>query len=381
MREKTRIATLTPPGAAAVATIAVIGPRAWEIVRSAVRSPTDQPLAAAPETTRILMGVVGESPGDSVVVTVHGPPPVAWVEIHCHGGPQVVRWIMEQFSTRGVEVISWQDFVRETASSPIRAEAEIALAAAPTARAAAILLDQASGALDAAFAKILAHIDGGNVAGAQQSLSDLLDWADLGLHLVRPWRVVIAGAPNVGKSSLVNRLAGYQRSIVTATPGTTRDLVATPIAVDGWPVELIDTAGQRRGSDELEAAGIELARESELTADLVLWLIEPATHEGQWPAPSKRTLLVFNKIDLATTVQRPPNATPISALTGAGLDELLAEMARRLVPRVPPAGAPVPFAAELVKDIAAAANHLASGHVLESAATLRKWLCRAANAS
>jgi tRNA modification GTPase len=72
---------------------------------------------------------------------------------------------------------------------------------------------------------------------------------DLGRHLTRPWRVVVAGAPNVGKSSLINALAGFTRTVVTAVPGTTRDVVATAAAIDGWPVELIDTAGLRLTGD------------------------------------------------------------------------------------------------------------------------------------
>ena len=77
-----------------------------------------------------------------------------------------------------------------------------------------------------------------------------------------PWRVVVFGAPNVGKSSLINALAGYERAIVSPTPGTTRDVVTVTTAIDGWPVQLSDTAGFRETQDELESAGIELATNS-----------------------------------------------------------------------------------------------------------------------
>ena len=84
--------------------------------------------------------------------------------------------------------------------------------------------------------------------------------APLGLHLARPWQVVVAGPPNVGKSSLINALAGYPRAIVHWAPGTTRDAVTVETVLDGWPVELCDTAGLRTAGDAVERAGIELAR-------------------------------------------------------------------------------------------------------------------------
>ena len=84
-----------------------------------------------------------------------------------------------------------------------------------------------------------------DLQAAAARIREWLAWEDFGLHLTRPWNVVLAGRPNVGKSSLINALLGYTRSIVFDQPGTTRDVVTAATAIDGWPIELSDTAGLR----------------------------------------------------------------------------------------------------------------------------------------
>src|SRR5262249_45570791 len=152
----------------------------------------------------------------------------------------------------------------------------------------------------------------------------------LGRHLTAPWKVVVAGAPNVGKSSLVNALAGYQRSIVSPIPGTTRDVVTTSIAIDGWPIDLIDTGSLSEQAEELEQQGIRLAESAVAEADLCLMVLDGAANElssatgGLRPPLAQNMQLVINKIDL------PPGwdwnqeleAVRVSALTEAGLGEL-----------------------------------------------------------
>lgn len=135
-------------------------------------------------------------------------------------------------------------------------------------------------------------------------------------------RVVIAGPPNVGKSSLLNALVQRDAAITSAVPGTTRDLIEAPTAIDGVPFVLIDTAGLRESADEVEAIGVARGRASLESADLILWLGDPA----QSPE-SGRTLLVQSKCDLEGADRIAD--VRVSAVTGAGIQDLVAAMAAR----------------------------------------------------
>ena len=151
--------------------------------------------------------------------------------------------------------------------------------------------------------------------------------------------VVIAGRPNAGKSSLLNRLAGYDAAIVTPVPGTTRDVVRERIHLDGMPLHVLDTAGLRQGGDVVEEEGIRRAQAEMQRADRVLFVIDvvedpqgTAVREERARLPADVPLtLVFNKCDLAAglpvadEVGGPPRFM-ISALTGAGLPELRAHL-------------------------------------------------------
>jgi tRNA modification GTPase len=190
---------------------------------------------------------------------------------------------------------------------------------------------------------------------AQPRLEALLATAELGLRLTRPWQVVIAGRPNVGKSSLINALVGYQRAIVFDQPGTTRDVVTASTVIDGWPVALSDTAGLHAADDRLEAAGIELAKERLAHADLVIWVLDATAIADDLSAmvgeqvielglvvPAKR-LVVLNKIDRAPGIAIPKGAIATSAMAGTGIEQLLAVISSTLVPQVPESGAAVVF--------------------------------------
>jgi tRNA modification GTPase len=192
----------------------------------------------------------------------------------------------------------------------------------------------------------------------------LLNHVPLGWHLTQPWRVAVAGAPNVGKSSLVNALAGYQRAVVTPIVGTTRDLVTTAIALEGWPVELTDSAGLRGTGESLEAEGVRRAERAASDADLCVWVLDGSTRDPLWPHPNlARVLLVVNKADLpaAWDPTGAAGATVVSATTRAGLDVLCRRIAERLVPSPPAAGAAVPFSEPIISQIAAARAALRRG--------------------
>jgi tRNA modification GTPase len=359
----TVVACLTPAGRAALATLSLHGPSAWEAVRSLFRTRQGSQLPANPEEGRFWLGRLGADVADDVVVAVKKAEPIPWLEVHAHGGREVVRFLMELFTSRGLRECTWQEFVRRTEGNELCAAAAVALAEARTTRTAAILLDQYQGAFAQAVAAIRAALDRGEDGKASTQLADLANRASLGRHLTTPWHVVVAGAPNVGKSSLVNALAGYPRSVTSATPGTTRDVVTIGIAVDGWPIELADTAGQRMADSELEEEGIRRARETIAEADLCLWLLDGSA-EPVWPEEKAGPVrMIINKTDLpaAWDWSRAIDALHVSARTGKGLDGLCAALSRWLVPNPPPPGAAVPFTPELANWVEEAQRNLAAG--------------------
>lgn len=167
------------------------------------------------------------------------------------------------------------------------------------------------------------------------ALVDILAKSRRGSLLREGIHVVIAGRPNVGKSSLLNRLAGEERAIVTPIPGTTRDLVREDIAIEGVPLHVVDTAGLRETADEVERIGVERAWQELGRADVVIAMFEANTgvgpedqailarFESELPAGAAR-IEVFNKIDLCAEPALVGDSATlrISAKTGAGIDHL-----------------------------------------------------------
>jgi tRNA modification GTPase len=146
--------------------------------------------------------------------------------------------------------------------------------------------------------------------------------------------VAIAGPPNAGKSSLLNRLARREAAIVSPYAGTTRDVIEVHLDLAGYPVTLLDTAGVRESDDPVEQEGVRRARQSAERADLVLWVEEAATRPvvGAERSDSKESWTVCSKIDLLDSRPKQPEQGPkvfeISSVTGAGLDQLVGAIAK-----------------------------------------------------
>ena len=332
---------LTPVARGAIASVGVAGPGSVELVGRLFRPASGRPLESCP-VGRIVFGHWAS--GEELVVCRREE---NLVEVHCHGGQAAPAAVLDSLAAAGAKIIDWPAWIRMREHDSIAADALVALADARTYRTATILLDQYHGALRQALEAVRHDLHAGQTELATEKVRRLLSHADVGRHLTSPYRVVLTGRPNVGKSSLINALVGYRRAIVNETPGTTRDLVTAQAVLDGWPVELTDTAGIRQSEDELEAAGVELARRRFGSADLVIVLFDgslPWTTEDQELREAlPNALAVLSKCDLARRLPGDVTGLSVSTVTGEGLRELEAETTRRLVPNPPAPGAAVPF--------------------------------------
>jgi len=366
------VSVLTASGRGAVAVVRVWGPGSRELADRFFR-PNSGPSLMKTPPGRLRVGRVGAGLGDEVVaVVVEGEPPE--VEIQCHGGSAAVALVVQALVEGGALIRSAQAWARHSSGSATRAEAQVALGSAPTARVAEILLDQAEGALhdellrlaDAEPEKILAGLD------------PLIDRALLGIHLIEGWKVVLAGRPNVGKSRLLNALAGYDRAIVDPTPGTTRDVVTVRAAFDGWPVELADTAGLRESVDPIEIQGVGIARDRHREADLVVVVLdrsEPLTGmDREILEDHREAMIVANKSDLPLSWDVSElGALAVSAERGDGIEKLASAIARRLVPTDLPTGSAVPFRKVHLQRLRAIRDAFEEGQVDRAGRSLRRW--------
>jgi tRNA modification GTPase len=326
-------AVLTPTGRGAVATIRVeSAPNLLDTVRNICRAKFGRPLLerAVNEITFASWGIT--APEDVVVCRVGER---SW-EFHCHGGRAAVERILHDLESLGIRAERATDV--SPGRHPMVEFAWRELSRATTLKTADILLHQA----DVAWPQFVERL--GRCAEdreRQELVAEVRRWRDFGRHLTEPWTVALCGRPNAGKSSLMNALAGFSRSIVHEQPGTTRDVVTLDTAFDGWPVRLIDTAGIREAGDVIEAEGVRRAHATADSADLVLLVIDgsqQATKVDQAMLEAFPTAIpVWNKSDLSDAWggRVPREAWRISAMTGLGLDLLVSEILRRLVPSQP----------------------------------------------
>ena len=310
---------------------------------------------------------------DQVVVTYFAAPRSYTaedvVEISCHGSPVVLRYALARVCQAGARMAEPGEFtlrayLRGRIDLP-QAEAVRDLIEATTLYQARIAAQQAEGSVSRRLKpvkepllELIALLEAGidfaeddvSVAPAEEilrrlepitsAISALIASFAYGKLVHEGFTLAIVGRPNVGKSSLFNRLLEQDRAIVTEIPGTTRDLVSETASLDGIPVKFVDTAGIRRGQDIVESLGIERSYQAMADADLTLVVIDlstPVTAEDcdliRHAREQGKSLVAGNKCDLLRQAEIA-DGLPVSALTGEGL----AELRRRLVDSIAPRG-------------------------------------------
>jgi tRNA modification GTPase len=306
---------------------------------------------------------------DEIVVTYFAKPHSYTtddiIEISAHGSPVVLRHIVELALERGARLAEPGEFtMRAFLNGRIdltQAEAVRDLIESQTLYQAKVAAQQLEGALSRRLQPIkqklielIALLEAGidfaeddvsvlpapqilqHIAAIRDPLEELSRSFAYGKIVHEGLTLAIVGRPNVGKSSLFNRLVERERAIVTATPGTTRDLVTETVSLGGIPLKLVDTAGIRRALDEAEGIGIQKSMEALADADLVLVVLDasqPPSHEDEEllkQVEQRHAILVMNKADLAAATAGSSTKSTVrtSALTGEGIPELRAAILR-----------------------------------------------------
>jgi len=358
----TIVAISTPPGRGGIGIVRLSGPDACAVAAPLLQ--LRHPLAAGQARFAHIIDTSDSEVLDEAVVTFFEAPNSYTsediVEIAAHGSPVLLDYLLRASLRNGARLAEPGEFTQRAFLSGrldlTQAEAVRDLIESTTLHQARLAAQQLGGALSRQIAPIkekLVHLIAALEAGidfAEDDI-DLLPASEIAAQIeaiatpltaleqtfaygriVRDgFTLAIVGRPNAGKSSLFNRLVERDRAIVTAAPGTTRDLVTERVSLDGIPVELVDTAGLRDAIDEAESLGIAKSREAMAEADIVL-LVRDATQplhredEAAIAAHADRPLLIaLNKRDLAPQAALPASAHPIistSALTGEGLPEL-----------------------------------------------------------
>jgi tRNA modification GTPase len=361
----------TPLGRGGIGIIRVSGSDARVIVERVLRFPDGAP---AWKPWSAALAALPDADGHVVdhVVTTYFAAPRSYtaedvVEIACHGSPVVLRYALERLCQAGARLAEPGEFtLRAYLNGRIdlpQAEAIRDLIEATTLYQARVAAQQAEGSVSRRLKpvkeqllELVALLEAGidfaeddiSVAPAEEILRRLGSIESAISHLTASFAygklvhegftLAIVGRPNVGKSSLFNRLLEQDRAIVTAIPGTTRDVVSETASLGGIPVKLLDTAGVRIGQDIVESLGIERSYQAMADADLTLVVVDAS----QRLAPEDealirrarqdgKTLVAANKSDLAPQVE-VPGALPVSALTGAGIEPLRHAIMKTIAP-------------------------------------------------
>jgi tRNA modification GTPase len=376
---ETRVARLTAVGRSAVATVGVFGPGATEQVSQYFRPASGRQLEEIP-CGKIVFGCwfSPSGPGEELVVCRQR---ADHVDVHCHGGDAAVQKIQDALVASGCVVDVGQSWMTSERQDPLSIAAWESMIEARTRRGALLMLAQYHGALRHRLDEILLAMRSGQQDVARAGLQQLGRWVDVGLHVTEPWKVALLGPPNAGKSSLVNALLGFHRSIVHDQPGTTRDLVSTHTAWDGWPVQLMDTAGLRDDAEGLEQAGINKAWQQHAEVDLVLLVFEG---QLEWSGDCQRlyesfpsALVVYNKSDLTdeVDVSDRPAGILTSTVTGEGLESLIEKMLAQLVPESPGPAEAIPFTEKQELLIRELLQLLDKEHFEDAMGRLDRFLC------
>ena len=273
-------------------------------------------------------------------------------EVHCHGGDAASAAIIDDLNQNGCEAVTQQTW-REFHADRWQAETEAAVCAATTSRTAKMLL-QVLQNQTSVLSKLSDQIQSNQVPSAITGIEQSLAWAEFGLNLTRPRSIVLCGHPNVGKSSLINALAGFQRAIVNPQAGTTRDVLSQSTAIDGWPVDLKDTAGLRISQDQVEAMGIEKAKQKIARSQIRCLVCSCEDFCGdqsnidQALAANEKLLkqlapqlIIFNKSDLVPDFEIPVSldftgpTLAVSAIDEASVQPLVTCIADMLAPKLP----------------------------------------------
>jgi len=313
---------LTPRGRGAISVVGVRGHDARECLDGLFSPGSRKSFSNLSPDDPIVYGTWNSTGEDLLVVQTDANS----FEVQCHGSLAAVESVTNDLRTAGAtqltDTATWLN-----AANDHQAEIATAMESCLTQRTALHLLRQYH---------LWADADLQDSSVVEEALS----FATFGQKLTSPWRIVLCGRPNVGKSSLINAMSGFQRAIVHDTAGTTRDLVSQQTAIDGWPVELIDSAGIRDAENQIEKAGVAKAVEVIKAADLVLHVVDGSADNPFEAEVSQHRagIVIVNKVDVCQSPTTPKVSCPVievSAKTGQGIESLFELISKVLVPVEP----------------------------------------------